>query len=167
MGAEEPRRNISTSGDLLGNELHVQQDILGLEEPVLNDSCPDQADILHTRHSQQRPPLAVPWQAKPRARPRKTGKITTSAFATADSRALEPVRPVQKSSKSSKPAELLTIPKESKKSSLIDWSKPAKTNRRQKLLEPEPLHLSPLSSGAPSCTPPLPGEACKETHLHS
>ena len=156
IGVEEPRRNISTSGDPLASELHVQEDVVGLEEPVLNDSCPDEADILHIRHSQQRPPLAAPRQAKPRARPRKTGKITTSAFTPADSSALQPVRPVQKSSKSSKPAELLTIPKESMKSSLIDWSKPAKTNKRQKLMEPEPLHLLPLSSGATSCTPPLP-----------
>ncbi len=156
IGAAEPRRNISTSGDPLANELHVQEDVIGLEEPVLNDSCPDQARILDTRQSQQRPPLAAPWQAKPRARPRKTGKIKKSANTTADSRALEPVRPVQKSSKSSKPAELLTIPKESKKSSLIDWSKPAKSNKRQKLMEPEPLHLLPLSGGATSHTHPPP-----------
>ena len=63
---------------------------------------------------------------------------------------------MRKSDRSAKPAELLSIPKERKKSDLIDWTKPAKANKRQKLqadAQPRPSLLSHASTAREADAP--------------
>lgn len=70
-----------------------------------------------------------------RGRPPKANPLPERASVPTPSGVLEPHRPVRKSAKSARPAELLSIPKQSK-ADLINWSTTATANKRIKACGP-------------------------------
>lgn len=130
---------------------------LAATKPLAANHAPKSAAASGPRRRQSRAPKAD-------ALPQRSSVHATDIV-------FEPLRPIRKSAKSARPAELLSIPKQSK-ADLINWSTTATANKRLKTCG-TPTKLSGKQASSPVAQPPgasaglqtgsPPAQACRDS----